>query len=107
VQFNYSFIWGDTIDISASIYGESSVGLRTGIDGVNSASGVVDSQHTFGWQGLSNVQDEFGNLVDYSVTSDSGTDWSMPANVVPIPAAVYLFGSGLALLGWFRRRKEE
>jgi hypothetical protein len=26
------------------------------------------------------------------------------ANVVPIPAAVWLFGSGLGLLGWFRRR---
>ena len=26
------------------------------------------------------------------------------ASVVPIPAAVYLFASGLGLLGWFRRR---
>jgi hypothetical protein len=27
------------------------------------------------------------------------------ATVVPIPAAVWLFGSGLGLLGWFRRRQ--
>jgi hypothetical protein len=26
-------------------------------------------------------------------------------STVPVPAAVYLFGSGLGLLGWFRRRQ--
>lgn len=29
---------------------------------------------------------------------------TVSVNVVPIPAAVWLFGSGLALLGWIRRR---
>jgi hypothetical protein len=27
------------------------------------------------------------------------------STVVPIPAAVWLFGSGLGLLGWFRRKQ--
>ncbi len=30
---------------------------------------------------------------------------NLVANTVPIPAAVWLFGSGLGLLGWFRRRQ--
>jgi hypothetical protein len=30
---------------------------------------------------------------------------SFSISVVPIPAAVWLFGSGLGLLGWFRRRQ--
>jgi hypothetical protein len=29
---------------------------------------------------------------------------NISASVVPIPAAVWLFGSGLGLLGWFRRK---
>jgi len=32
-------------------------------------------------------------------------DGDVGANVVPIPAAVWLFGSGLGLLAWFRRRQ--
>ena len=29
---------------------------------------------------------------------------TLDSAVVPVPAAVWLFGSGLGLLGWFRRR---
>ena len=32
-------------------------------------------------------------------------DGDVFSSVVPIPAAVWLFGSGLGLLGWFRRRQ--
>jgi hypothetical protein len=39
--------------------------------------------------------------VGYDPGDVTATAWSL----VPIPAAVWLFGSGLGLLGWFRRRQ--
>ncbi len=39
---------------------------------------------------------------DHFLPVPTGT---LTVNAVPIPAAVWLFGSGLGLLGWFRRRQ--
>jgi hypothetical protein len=55
------------------------------------------------WSGLSSV----------TITGDTGPQGSwadlamdnIVVSTVPIPAAVWLFGSGLGLLGWFRRRQ--
>jgi hypothetical protein len=44
----------------------------------------------------------FNNLVGSYENSGMNYD-NVSASVVPIPAAVWLFGSGLGLLGWFRR----
>jgi hypothetical protein len=41
---------------------------------------------------------------DFTVTQ-SAADGLVLFTAVPIPAAVYLFGSALGLLGWMRRRK--
>jgi hypothetical protein len=42
--------------------------------------------------------------LDYNLDL-SGTDvLTATVAAVPIPAAVWLFGSGLGLLGWFRKR---
>lgn len=40
------------------------------------------------------------------ISFQSGGSESFVNNPVPIPAAVWLFGSGLALLGWVRRRRQ-
>jgi hypothetical protein len=36
--------------------------------------------------------------------NSSGQNLTMVAQIVPVPAAVWLFGSALGLLGWVRRR---
>ena len=45
--------------------------------------------------------DSNNNAIDFTVGAPSP---GMGPSVVPIPAAVWLFGSGLGLLGWMRRR---
>jgi hypothetical protein len=49
-----------------------------------------------------------GHRDDYTMTSDfvdGGYNISFAGvHSIPIPAAVWLFGSGLGLLGWFRRK---
>jgi hypothetical protein len=53
---------------------------------------------------------EWSNLVQIDIYIVGGQQGSVSidnfsAAVVPVPAAVWLFGSGLGLLGWFRRRQ--
>jgi hypothetical protein len=51
------------------------------------------------WQGLESVSIHAANIVGWDPAIDN-----IAVNVVPIPAAVWLFGSALASLGFVRRR---
>jgi hypothetical protein len=54
-----------------------------------------------GWQGINTVQQHQSN--DGKTHSSIGTGFYSVA-AVPVPAAVWLFGSALAGLGWFLRK---
>jgi hypothetical protein len=71
----YNYAWLDTFDLSS---------YATLMDGANTITVDVFNPGGDGW------------VLDYS---------KLTITAVPVPAAVWLFGSGLGLLGWFRRRQ--
>jgi len=63
--------------------------------------------HTLLWNGLNVSLSGFGGTpVAYTVTSASGFDFALPASV-PLPAAGWLFGSGLLGLAGVRRKTKN
>ncbi len=55
----------------------------------------------------------YGHIDGYELETDLGIEmtertlqWAAGATVVPLPAAAWLFGSGLVGLGWLRRRQK-
>ena len=63
----------------------------------------ADYSHTLRWGGIT-VTNQYGTPVVFTVNSTSGFNYAQPAPV-PVPAAAWLFGSGLlGLIGVARRK---
>ncbi|WP_140911003.1 hypothetical protein [Methylomonas koyamae] len=57
----------------------------------------VNFHHTVNWGGISNILDSNGHVVNgWTIQSEPGIDLTAP---VPVPASIFLFLSGLGLLG--------
>jgi hypothetical protein len=57
------------------------------------------------WAGLVSVDIVAATLADGHQGFEAFAIDNVTVNVVPVPAAVWLFASGLGLLGWLRRRQ--
>ncbi|MDP9124134.1 MAG: PEP-CTERM sorting domain-containing protein [Pseudomonadota bacterium] len=103
--FDVPFVYGQPIAIfgfmDLAIEGQTSLAYP-------SFAVTIDASHSLYWQGISEVTDGRGNAVaGYTLTSDSGTDWSrdFSPSAVPEPANIALLLAGFGLLALRRRAR--
>ncbi len=100
----------DLLSLDASIQAAPD-GLTT-VTGYYAAGGSISTEIALvdGVWNTFNFDAQWSNLVSVGIEGADGAAHNnmrdnVVANVVPIPAAVWLFGSGLGLLVWFARRQ--
>lgn len=70
---------------------------------IASAVASGDYSNTVAWGGITSVTDANGNPLAFSVSSYSGTDYSVA--VVPLPTTLPLLLTALGSIGWWRRAR--
>jgi len=100
---NYGF-GGNFLDNSTATWGPGTAFART-IGGDDIPYGAQQSINNYnGWANISWL----GTTLTIGLTNQtltSGQTWQLNVATIPVPAAVWLFGSALGLLGVARRRK--
>ncbi|MCR4347385.1 MAG: hypothetical protein NUV55_09330 [Sulfuricaulis sp.] len=113
IPFSFSAVLGTSTSIqyTLELQGRSNAFAR-GCDDVTLPCGALsvasmsaDFGHSLLWGGIT-IADSLSNPIDFTVTSTSQFDYKQAA-VVPVPAAAWLFGSGLVGLIGVARRKSR
>jgi hypothetical protein len=86
---------GSPVDVFVQLTEVGDTNVSAGFGGNNTFDG--DFSHSLRWGGISEMRDDQGNLINFSVTSDSGFDYSKP---VPEPTSAGLLSlEALFVLG--------
>ncbi|MBI5461574.1 MAG: VPLPA-CTERM sorting domain-containing protein [Gammaproteobacteria bacterium] len=105
-SFDVPFVFGTPFQLSASLDAFTQALATVPGDEASAYSNFGSSGY---WGGISEVHLANGTVLNgYSLSSTSGFDWTnaYPTSTVPVPAAMWLFGSGLiGLVGVARRRR--
>jgi len=119
---DYEISGGDTAEADVLLTASSNVDLSDFTSGSDSFDAAGDSGGLMTWQMVAAVNPGAAFTFDANdlalslqntlraVTDANGeTAWiqkklTLVASTIPVPAAVWLFGSALGLLGWLRRR---
>jgi hypothetical protein len=98
---NYS-LGGNFANDSTATWGPGTAFART-LGGDDFAYGA--QQNLSAYNGMANASWMGTTLTISNAGPTSGYDWKVDIATIPVPAAVWLFGSALGLLGVARRRK--
>jgi hypothetical protein len=98
-----------TLDALASAVADSGIDPQN--PGTASADSIADFSHTLSWGGITSVTDSDGNpITDWTVTSDSGFDYSQPFVDVPEPSTLAFLAialPGLLLVSRYCRQRRN
>ncbi|GEM_PF-5081424 len=103
------FIFGSPFILTLEVSGQTNAGIGATSPGPGGASASFDLAHSIDWGGISSVTSN-GVAVPYSLTSESGFDWSMsqiPTTSVPEPSSWILVAFGVVVRRSFMRRKAQ
>jgi hypothetical protein len=98
---DFKYLPGVPISISMQLEAFGEVNSILGRPGGGSAQARADAARSLYWGGIQAFAADGSEITDFTVTSDSGTDWrqSFIPSAVPEPSAPVLFMIGLAAVG--------